>query len=84
MVKAIVDMALGLGLTTVAEGVETAEQVVLLRELGCERAQGYYFAKPLPAAAAGDLLAAAPRSGASPETLGCRSVTPLSERAASP
>jgi diguanylate cyclase (GGDEF)-like protein len=58
MVKAIIDLAAGLGLATVAEGVETAAQVALLRELGCERGQGYYFAKPVPAAEAAALLTA--------------------------
>jgi diguanylate cyclase len=57
MVKAVIDLAGGLGLGTVAEGVETAEQVALLRELGCERAQGFYFSRPVPAADAGRLLA---------------------------
>ncbi|MBL7257615.1 putative bifunctional diguanylate cyclase/phosphodiesterase [Paractinoplanes lichenicola] len=48
MVKAIIDLASGLRLGTIAEGVETAEQVALLRELGCERAQGYYYSRPVP------------------------------------
>jgi EAL domain-containing protein (putative c-di-GMP-specific phosphodiesterase class I) len=37
--------------------VETAEQVELLRELGCERAQGFYFARPVPEAEAARLIA---------------------------
>jgi len=37
-----------LGIDVVAEGVETQEQADLLRRLGCERAQGYFFARPLP------------------------------------
>jgi diguanylate cyclase (GGDEF)-like protein len=49
LVRAIVDLASGLGLGTVAEGIETPEQAQLLRELGCERAQGFYFAGPAPA-----------------------------------
>ncbi|GAA2598659.1 hypothetical protein GCM10010435_92590 [Winogradskya consettensis] len=56
MVKAIIDLAAGLKLGTIAEGVETREQVELLRELGCDRAQGYYYARPLPADAAAKLL----------------------------
>jgi diguanylate cyclase (GGDEF)-like protein len=50
LVRAIVDLARGLELTTVAEGVETAEQAELLRDLGCDRGQGYHWARPGPAA----------------------------------
>ncbi|HWS36904.1 MAG TPA: bifunctional diguanylate cyclase/phosphodiesterase [Actinoplanes sp.] len=57
LVRAIVDLAAGLGLTTVAEGVETAHHADLLRDLGCERGQGYHFARPIPAPHLTDLLA---------------------------
>jgi EAL domain-containing protein (putative c-di-GMP-specific phosphodiesterase class I) len=40
----------------IAEGVETREQLALLRELGCELAQGFYIAAPLAAADAAALL----------------------------
>ena len=40
-------MATALGLDTVCEGVETLEQVNFLREIGCSKMQGYYFAKPM-------------------------------------
>jgi EAL domain-containing protein (putative c-di-GMP-specific phosphodiesterase class I) len=48
LVAAIVQLARSLSLTTVAEGVETREQYTLLRELGCDRLQGYFFARPAP------------------------------------
>ncbi|AGZ45089.1 Protein gmr [Actinoplanes friuliensis DSM 7358] len=57
LVKAIIDLAAGLELSVIAEGVETAEQVTLLRELGCERAQGFYFSRPVPEADADTLIA---------------------------
>jgi EAL domain-containing protein (putative c-di-GMP-specific phosphodiesterase class I) len=47
IVKAIVDLAHGLGLTATAEGVETSEQLRFLRDIGCDVAQGYLIAKPL-------------------------------------
>ncbi|MEV6305681.1 bifunctional diguanylate cyclase/phosphodiesterase [Actinoplanes sp. NPDC051861] len=49
LVRTIVDLARSLGLTTVAEGVETAYHADLLRDLGCDRGQGYHFARPIPA-----------------------------------
>ncbi len=48
LVKTIVDLAGNLGMETVAEGIETREQLHILRGLGCKRAQGFYFAKPMP------------------------------------
>ena len=47
--SAIIDLARTLEMRTVAEGVETAEQLALLQDRGCDIAQGNYFAEPLPA-----------------------------------
>ena len=47
MVKCMVDLAHGLGLTCTAEGVETADQLAMLCELKCDVAQGYLIAQPL-------------------------------------
>jgi len=48
LIKAIIAMAKGLGLSLVAEGVETDAQLAFLRQHGCDYIQGYYFSKPLP------------------------------------
>lgn len=48
VISSVIDMAQKLGIHTVAEGVETKENVFLLWELGCETVQGYYFARPMP------------------------------------
>jgi|HubBroStandDraft_1064217.scaffolds.fasta_scaffold22394_2 PAS domain S-box-containing protein/diguanylate cyclase (GGDEF)-like protein len=50
LVSTIISLARSFGMKTVAEGVETAEQLRMLRGLGCDQAQGYYFAKPAPSA----------------------------------
>ena len=47
IVQAVVDLAHGLGLTATAEGVETAEQLRIVRDLGCDLVQGYVVAPPL-------------------------------------
>ncbi|MET0267743.1 MAG: EAL domain-containing protein [Duganella sp.] len=57
IVSAIINMARSLGLKTIAEGVETAEQLQFLRQQDCHEMQGYYFSKPVPAEAFRDLLA---------------------------
>jgi len=49
--QAIVSMAHALGMSVVAEGVETAGQLDILRALDCNEVQGYYIARPVPAAA---------------------------------
>jgi len=62
---AIVRMAQALTLEVTAEGVENERQLVALRALGCELAQGFLFSKPLPAKEIARLLEAAPSAGTS-------------------
>ena len=56
MLSAVIDIAYSLDVPTVAEGVETAEQLFILREMGCEYVQGYYFSRPVPAEAYEEML----------------------------
>lgn len=49
IIRAIIQLARGLDLRTIAEGVETARQLELLRTEACDEAQGYFFSHPLPA-----------------------------------
>jgi EAL domain-containing protein (putative c-di-GMP-specific phosphodiesterase class I) len=49
VVSGIIGLAKGFGLKVVAEGVETQEQLDILRREGCDQAQGYLFSRPLPA-----------------------------------
>jgi len=48
IVKAVVELAHGLGLKVVAEGVEDAETAEILQRMGCDLLQGYWFGKPVP------------------------------------
>jgi len=48
IVQAIVGISKSLGISVIAEGVETKEQLDLLMQYGCKKFQGYYFAKPVP------------------------------------
>ena len=63
MVGAIVVLAHNLGMDVVAEGVETIEQVRQLQSLGCEYAQGFYFARAVDPATAEGLIASQPWRG---------------------
>jgi len=56
IVEAIVSLAHKLGMTVVAEGIETPEQYAILLELGCELGQGYLFSHPLPKTQADQLV----------------------------
>jgi len=57
IVRAIIALARSLSLTLTAEGVETQEQRERLRGLACANGQGYYFSRPVDAAAAANLIA---------------------------
>lgn len=52
IIRAVVAMADSLEMSTTAEGVETAEEAEMIRQLGCKKIQGYYFGRPMPAAEA--------------------------------
>lgn len=49
LVRGVIDLAHDLGLATVAEGVETEDVMLMLKGMGCEKVQGYYFSRPLNA-----------------------------------
>ena len=57
IIRAVVAMAQSLEMTTTAEGVETPEEAKLIRELGCDKIQGYYFGRPMSAEDAGKIFA---------------------------
>ncbi len=48
LVESVISLAKSFGFNVIAEGVETSEQLVLLKTLECSQAQGYLFSKPLP------------------------------------
>ncbi len=56
LVRSIVGLGQNMGLSIVAEGVETREEAGLLHDMGCEAAQGYHFARPLPESKVIELL----------------------------
>jgi len=61
IVSAVVAMSRGMDVVSLAEGVQTPEQLAHVRALGCDAAQGYYFARPLPEDQAYNLLTRRPR-----------------------
>jgi len=56
IVKAIVDISQSMGMTTVAEGVETQKELDAVRSQGCDQVQGYLFSPPLPKKAINEML----------------------------
>ncbi|WP_081095423.1 putative bifunctional diguanylate cyclase/phosphodiesterase [Erythrobacter donghaensis] len=56
IINAVVAMAKSLDMSTTAEGVETVEEAALIRNLGCDKIQGYYFGRPMTAEDAGKLF----------------------------
>jgi EAL domain-containing protein (putative c-di-GMP-specific phosphodiesterase class I) len=57
LIQTIVALAHNMGLSVVAEGVETEEQFAVLRAMGCDKVQGHLFGAPLAAGAVPELLA---------------------------
>ena len=57
IIKAIASLGHSLGIETTAEGIETAEQLELVRRVGCTEMQGYLASPPRPACEAADLIA---------------------------
>jgi diguanylate cyclase (GGDEF)-like protein len=74
LIGTLIGMAKGLHLTTVAEGVETLEQVRVLTALGCPLAQGYYFSRPVTA----DLIPALARTDFMPRAADLQAVAAAS------
>ncbi|MBW4489274.1 MAG: EAL domain-containing protein [Trichocoleus desertorum ATA4-8-CV12] len=60
LVPLIINIAHSLGLTVVAEGIETTEQLAQLKALGCDFGQGYLFSKPVAVEQAAELIASTP------------------------
>jgi len=72
IVRTIIEMAHTLGFAVIAEGVESDGQKHFLRGLGCEQAQGYYFARPMPEAELRKLILSYPADSARPQRRGKR------------
>lgn len=60
IIRAVVAMTESLGMTTTAEGVENADEAMLIRSLGCTKIQGYHFGRPMEAEKARSLMMARP------------------------
>ena len=61
--RAVIDLVNALGITTIADGIERADQLAALREMSCPAGQGYFLSRPLPAAAVERLLASCSGDG---------------------
>jgi EAL domain-containing protein (putative c-di-GMP-specific phosphodiesterase class I) len=61
--RAVIDLGNALGMMTMADGIERAEQLVALQSLGCVAGQGYYLSRPLTAPAVERLLAECDAAG---------------------
>jgi EAL domain-containing protein (putative c-di-GMP-specific phosphodiesterase class I) len=83
LASAIVSMGRALHLTVIAEGVEEPFQLDRLRNLGCDRAQGYYLARPLPAEEL-ETLFAGPRAAIGWSRTTGPGLTDLSSRSSTP
>ncbi len=67
IIRTIMSLAGNLGMDVIAEGVETLEQITKLRTLGCEKGQGFFFSRPMPATDAEKLLMETTPLGRMPE-----------------
>jgi EAL domain-containing protein (putative c-di-GMP-specific phosphodiesterase class I) len=63
IVQIIIDLGHHLALSVIAEGVETREQLQRLQDMGCDLVQGYVYARPVSAQAAGDMVRQQARAG---------------------
>jgi len=62
--KVVIELAQMLNLTVIAEGIESSNQLDFIKKYDCNKAQGYFFSEPIPAASFQDLLS-------KPEDYGC-------------
>ncbi len=79
LVHALVELGNALGLETVAEGIETADQLRHLQHEGCNAGQGFYFSRPLEVAAALAFLASASEGVVAAHLNGATAPDPVGE-----
>lgn len=82
LIEGMIDMARSLRLSVVAEGVETAAQMAILTEAGCDQIQGFYISRAIPAAAANTLMANSGFLSGNPGNLGRQRRAPVAILAA--